>query len=100
LDKIYAVEYPFDQSMNKPEVTSDLIESINSGAAIFFYAGHGGYFVLGDEDYFRASRDISKLTNTNKLNFFIASSCNIGEFDSNFFQSLSEKYLLAQTKVE
>ena len=98
LEKIYAVEYPFDQSMNKPEVTEDLIKSINEGAAIFLYAGHGGYFVLGDEDYFRATRDISRLDNGNKLNFFIASSCNIGEFDSNFFQSLSEKYLLANKK--
>ncbi|MBS3742679.1 MAG: T9SS type A sorting domain-containing protein, partial [Candidatus Cloacimonetes bacterium] len=98
LDKIYAVEYPFDQSMNKPEVTADLIESINEGSSIFFYGGHGGYFVLGDEDYFRATRDISKLTNAGRLNFFIASSCNVGEFDSNVFQSLSEKYINAPDK--
>ncbi|MEA2103147.1 MAG: type IX secretion system sortase PorU [Candidatus Cloacimonadota bacterium] len=96
LIKLYSCDYPFDESLNKPEVTKDIIKYINNGASIYFYAGHGAYYVLGDEDYFRASRDIPKLTNIDKLTFFIASSCSVGEFDPNCFQSMAELVVSSQ----
>ena len=71
---------------------------INNGAAVFYYIGHGGYDVIGDEEYFRASRDISKLTNGDKLNFFVAASCDIGLFDSNTIESMTERLLYAKDK--
>ncbi len=93
INQIYGVEYPLDEFQNKPEVNEDVVESINDGAAIFYYVGHGNSDVLGDEDYFRASRDISRLNNSGKLPFFLAASCNVGHFDSNTSESMAEKML-------
>ena len=98
LIKIYGVDYPLDEFQNRPEVNEDLIKSINDGAAIFYYIGHGGYDLLGDEDYFRASRDISRLNNSDKLTFFVGASCNNSQFDSNTFESMGEKLVNTKDK--
>ena len=96
--KNYGIKYPLDEFQNRPEARGDLIKRINNGAAVFYYIGHGGYDVIGDEEYFRASRDITKLTNASKLNFFIASSCDVGLFDSNTVESMAERLLYAKDK--
>ncbi|MBC8525927.1 MAG: type IX secretion system sortase PorU [Candidatus Cloacimonetes bacterium] len=98
LIKIYGVEYPLDEFQNKPEVREDIIASINNGVAVFYYIGHGGYDVLGDEDYFRGSRDISRLNNADFLTFFVAASCNVGHFDSNTFECMAEKMVVTKDK--
>ncbi|MEA3475441.1 MAG: type IX secretion system sortase PorU [Candidatus Cloacimonadota bacterium] len=97
LIKIYGIDYPLDELSNKPEANEAIIKTINNGVAIFVYIGHGGYDVLGDEDYFRSS-DISKLNNSDMLPFFYAGSCNVGHFDSNTFESMAEKMLLAKDR--
>ncbi|HEX37545.1 MAG TPA: type IX secretion system sortase PorU [Candidatus Cloacimonetes bacterium] len=96
--KNYGIMYPLDEFQNRPEANEELIKMINDGAAIFYYIGHGGYDVIGDEEYFRASRDITKLTNGNKLNFFLASSCDIGLFDSNSIECMAERMIYAKDK--
>ncbi|MCK4359010.1 MAG: type IX secretion system sortase PorU [Candidatus Cloacimonetes bacterium] len=98
LIKIYGIDYPLDEFRNRPEVTEAIIKTVNNGVAIFVYLGHGGYDVLGHEDYFRGSRDISRLTNSDMLTFFYAGSCNVGHFDSNTFESMAEKILLAKDR--
>ena len=75
LVEVYGIRYPLDEFKNRPEANEDLIYKINNGAAILYYIGHGGYDVMGDEEYFRASRDIGKLNNGYMLNFFLAASC-------------------------
>ena len=97
LIKIYGIDYPLDEFRNRPEANEAIIKTINNGVAIFVYLGHGGYDLLGDEDYFRSS-DISKLNNSDMLPFFYAGSCNVGHFDSNTFESMAEKMLLAKDR--
>jgi len=96
--KNYGIQYPLDEFQNRPEANEDLIEMINNGAGVLYYIGHGGYDVIGDEEYFRASRDITKLTNGNKLNFFLAASCDIGLFDSNTIESMAERMMYSKDK--
>ncbi len=96
--KNYGIRYPLDEFQNRPEANEDLIKMINNGAGIFYYIGHGGYDVIGDEEYFRASRDITKLTNGNRLNFFLAASCDIGLFDSNTIESMAERMMYSKDK--
>ncbi|MBN2017194.1 MAG: type IX secretion system sortase PorU [Candidatus Cloacimonetes bacterium] len=96
--KNYGIMYPLDEFQSKPEANDDLIKMINNGAAVFYYIGHGGYDVIGDEEYFRSSRDISKLTNAYSLNFFLAASCDIGLFDSNTIESMAERMLYSKGK--
>ena len=96
--KNYGIQYPLDEFQNRPEAREDLIKMINNGASVFYYIGHGGYDVIGDEEYFRASRDITKLTNGNKLNFFLAASCDIGLFDSNTIESMAERMMYSKDK--
>lgn len=96
--KNYGITYPLDEFQNRPRANEDLIKMLNDGVAIFYYIGHGGYDVLGDEEYFRASRDINRLTNGDKLNFFVAASCDIGLFDSNTIESMAERILYTKDR--
>jgi len=98
LVEVYGIRYPLDEFKKRPEANKDLIKKINEGAAVFYYIGHGGYDVMGDEDYFRASRDIGKLNNGDMLNFFIAASCNIGYFDSNTIECTVERFLYTKNR--
>ncbi len=98
LIKIYGIDYPLDEFRNRPEANEAIIKTVNNGVAIFVYLGHGGYDLLGDEDYFRGSRDISRLNNSDMLTFFYAGSCNVGHFDSNTFESMAEKMLLTKDR--
>ncbi len=93
--KIFAIDYEMDEYQNKPEVRDKFVQSINDGTLIWYYVGHGSYDKLGTEDYFNAITDISKLNNNDKLNLFIAASCDVGEFDSYNFDSLGEQLLFA-----
>jgi hypothetical protein len=92
-EKIFAYDYELDEYQNKPETSKDIIEKINEGTLIWYYIGHGSYDKLGTEDYFNAVTDIAKLTNKERLNLFIAASCDVGEFDSYNFDSLGEQLL-------
>ncbi|MBN2829380.1 MAG: T9SS type A sorting domain-containing protein, partial [Candidatus Cloacimonetes bacterium] len=94
-EKIYAYDYELDEYQNKPETAKDIVAQINEGALIWYYIGHGSYDKLGTEDYFNAITDISKLTNADKMNLFIAASCDVGEFDSYNFDSLGEQLLFS-----
>jgi len=93
LVEVYGIRYPLDEFKNRPEANEDIIKKINEGAAVFYYIGHGGYDVMGDEEYFRASRDIGKLNNGDMLIFFVAASCDIGFFYSNTTECTVERFL-------
>jgi len=98
LVEVYGIRYPLDEFKNRPEANEDLIKKINEGASVFYYIGHGGYDVMGDEEYFRASRDIGKLNNGDRLNFVLAASCDIGLFDSNTIECTAERLLYAKNR--
>jgi hypothetical protein len=91
VDKIFAIDYDFDEFGNKPEARDDMIAKINEGTLVWYYNGHGSYDKLGSEDYFNGFSDMSRLQNTEHLPLFLAASCDVGEFDSYTFDCLGEK---------
>jgi hypothetical protein len=94
INKIYCMEYPFDEFQKKPAATEDILDAVNDGSVIFFYLGHGNPNQLGHEDYIIIDRDLSRFQNKNKLTFFIAGSCQVGAFQFNNFDSMGEKIFL------
>lgn len=94
IDKIFALEYESDEFQNKPQARDDMMAAINEGKLIWYYIGHGSFDTLGAEDYFKGAVDMGRFNNPGKLTLFVAASCDIAQFDSFSFDSLSEKTVL------
>ncbi|MFO7660756.1 MAG: C25 family cysteine peptidase, partial [Candidatus Cloacimonadaceae bacterium] len=94
IDKIFALEYAFDEFQNKPAARDDMMAAINAGKLIWYYIGHGSFDTLGAEDYFKGALDMGRFDNADKLTLFVAASCDIAQFDSFSFDCLSEKVVL------
>jgi len=94
VDKIFALEYEFDEFQNKPAARDDMMAAINAGKLIWYYIGHGSFDTLGAEDYFKGALDMGRFDNADKLTLFVAASCDIAQFDSFSFDCLSEKVVL------
>ncbi len=98
IDKIFAIDYEFDEFQNKPTARDDMMKEINDGKLIWYYIGHGSFDTLGAEDYFKGALDIGRFNNPDKLPLFVAASCDIAQFDSFLFDSLAEKVVLLNNK--
>lgn len=92
----YGIDYdPIQNSdgLLHTELTSNLIESINSGAAIVNYIGHGDYNTLADERILELDRDINLFDIDNyKLPIWVVGTCSFGEYDGK--DSMAEALLL------
>ncbi len=93
IDKVYGIEYNFDEYQNKPDARDAMLNKINDGRLIWYFIGHGNEDVLGDEDYFRGSVHIRLLQNVEHLPLFIAASCSVGKYDEPTYDCISEKLL-------
>jgi hypothetical protein len=93
-DKIFALEYEYDEFQNKPKAREDMFAAINEGRLLWCYIGHGSFDKLGAEDYLNGATDMGKFQNTGKLPFFIASSCKVSHFDYWGYESLGQKTVL------
>lgn len=93
-NRIYAFQYEPDEFGKKPTARKDFIDSINEGALVTFYTGHGSYDQLGTEAYFRQGIDTPQLTNDDKRTFFISASCDVSQFDSPDFNCLSSDLMM------
>ncbi len=94
--KIYLVEYPVENVPNarkKPLATQELIQSINRGAILVNWVGHGNPRVWAHEELFDRDKTISALTNRNKLFFGIAATCDFARFDMIDAKSGTEELL-------
>jgi hypothetical protein len=98
IDKIFAIDYEFDEFQNKPQVRDDMMSAINSGKLVWYYIGHGSFDTLGAEDYFKGALDMGRFDNAGKMPLFIAASCDIAQFDSFAFDCLAEKVVLLDNK--
>lgn len=98
IDKIFAIDYEFDEFQNKPTARDDMMEEINEGKLIWYYIGHGSFDTLGAEDYFKGALDMGRFNNPDKLPLFVAASCDIAQFDSFLFDSLAEKVVLLDNR--
>ncbi len=79
-------------------LTDDIIDTLNDGALIANYAGHGATQVLAEEHIFDAG-DVSALTNADRLPFFVSMACEAGFFaypENWAFPSLAEALLRSQ----
>lgn len=94
IDKIFALEYEFDEFQNKPKARDDMVKAINDGKLIWYYIGHGSFDTLGAEDYFQGALDMGRFNNPDKLTLFVAASCDVAQFDSFAFDCLAEKVVL------
>lgn len=93
-DKIFAMEYEYDEFQNKPRARDDMFKAINEGRLVFLYAGHGSFDKLGAEDYLNGATDMGRFANPDKLTLFIAASCDVSQFDYWGFESLGQKVVL------
>lgn len=91
VQKIFAIEYEYDEFQNKPRARSDMFDAINEGRVLWCYIGHGGFDKLGAEDYLNGAVDMGRFANQGKLPFFIASSCSVSHFDYWGYESLGQK---------
>ena len=94
----YGIDYqPIQNSdgLLHSDLTSDLIENINSGVALVNYIGHGNYYTLADEKILELERDINLFNITNyKLPIWIVGTCSFGEYDGK--DSMAEALLLQE----
>jgi hypothetical protein len=93
-DRIFAMEYEYDEFQNKPRARDDMFKAINEGRLVWYYIGHGSYDKLGAEDYLNGATDMGRFNNHGKLPLFIASSCSVSHFDYWGFDSLGQKVVL------
>lgn len=93
IDKVYGIEYNFDEYQNKPDARNAMLDKLNVGRLIWYFIGHGNEDVLGDEDYFRGSVHLRLLQNAEHLPLFIAASCSVGKYDEPSYDCISEKLL-------
>jgi len=94
VDRIFAMEYEYDECQNKPRARDDMFAAINEGRLLWYYIGHGSFDKLGSEDYLNGATDIGRFNNHGKLPFFMASSCKVSHFDYWGFESLGQKVVL------
>lgn len=93
LPETYTVENVFLRNYGLIDnATLDIVTSINKGALITNYVGHGVYTSWAGEEVFTTG-DINLLTNTDKLTFVISVSCLGGYFAMPTY-GLAESFIL------
>jgi hypothetical protein len=88
--KIYATDYAFASSGEKPAVNDAIINAINDGTLIINYIGHGSPEVWADEHILKKTTDLARMQNSDKLAIVSAASCSIGFFDDPGKEGMAE----------
>jgi len=86
LNKLYLLEYPQVQDastygVRKPAATEAILKQLERGTTIINYLGHGSSTVWAQEHVLKMDRDLGKINTGMKLPFWIAGTCNWGQFD-------------------
>lgn len=89
LDKLYLVEYPLDGRF-KPLARDALVASINRGAILLTWVGHGNARVFAHEHIFTVSTDVAALANGRRLPFVYTAASQMGVFDDPLRDSVPE----------
>jgi len=95
--KIYLFDYPEEITgvgRQFPAATNDFLNTLNNGALVMNYSGHGNTQNLTDEELY-SSDYISRLTNRNRLTLFVTATCQFGRYDDINAQSGAEKLVFA-----
>lgn len=83
IDRIYADAYPQQSGADGsyyPDVNNALRQRMNYGCLLLNYIGHGSSNYIGTERFMEFS-DIDKYSNTDRLAFFVTSTCTFGKYD-------------------
>lgn len=93
IKKIHADSYVQQSSaggQRYPGVYRDFIESLNQGALVFNYFGHGGEETLASERIFDKA-SIAQITNRYKYPLFVTITCEFTRFDNPFRPTAGEE---------
>ena len=97
IDRIYADAYEQQSGADGsyyPDVNNALRQRMNYGCLLLNYIGHGSSSYIGTERFMEFS-DIEKYANTDRLAFFVTSTCTFGKFDQVNDVCGAEVFLLA-----
>jgi hypothetical protein len=98
INKIYLMEYPFDQNGGKSQAEEAIVNNFNSGSLIVNYIGHANPDVWSNEWVFKAAQDIPRLNNKKKLPLVYMATCLTGFFFSPYTEGMAEELLRAEGK--
>lgn len=90
--KIYSdayVQQATSGGQRYPEAKEQLVRSINYGALVVNYLGHGGEYGMAHERIFESNNAIA-LSNENKYPLFITATCELTKFDNPYLQTVGE----------
>jgi len=96
-NKIYIIDYKTvvtSSGRTKPEANQDIIKIINNGTLLMNYIGHGNPKLWAHESIMRNESTIPALSNSEKLPFLVAATCDFGRFDNPNEQSGTELFIL------
>lgn len=106
VSQFYGLNYETIQNSSyiaKPQMTADVIDYINKGAALINYIGHGSESTLGGEKILDMSRDLNHICSLGtickeqkKTAIWIVGTCSFGKYD-NSEQIMSEKLLFSDS---
>jgi hypothetical protein len=105
LDKVYLHEYfaqaetKADRNQKVIEARQAIIDSINAGAMITTYYGHGNSSSWSASSGLFKPEHVTALTNEQYLTFLLTMSCINGHFTTPFKQSLAEVFISSPTGV-
>ncbi len=92
--KIYMPDYPTENvpgGRRRPAVTEDLIAAINEGSVVLNWVGHGNPRLWANEQIFLKDVHIPRFTNSDRLFFLVAATCDFARFDNLREQSGAEE---------
>ena len=98
IDRIYADAYVQQSGADGsyyPDVNNALRQRMNYGCLLLNYIGHGSGSYIGTERYMEF-QDIEQYTNTDRLTFFVTSTCTFGKYDQIDALCGSEAFMLAR----
>ena len=91
--KIYLSEYEREPTGLKPDAKKDLIKSLNEGALMTNFVGHGDPRRWAQEEVFNKSA-VELVSAGKRQTLLVASTCNVSKFDEPTFASVAERLLL------
>jgi len=83
---LYGTDYDMQESSDwytQPELTTNIINTINNGVGIINYIGHGTHETLADEDILKMDRDMDLIDVNGKLPIWVIGTCSFGNYDNN-----------------
>jgi len=95
--KVYLLDYEEDAAGQKKTATEDLLSILNQGALITAYFGHGSKTDWAAEGLLKPSY-LPRISNTGRYTILNSFSCIVGRFDQGEKRSLSEEFVMAQSK--